>query len=100
MNGPRIWIRNISIESFEVDADVCINILRMLLNIQRITLHIGPRNFSPEHLHELISQRPILGLKYLALRFKPYLQKVNHYQFLKVRSFKLSYRVPVVEEKL
>ncbi|KAH8835056.1 hypothetical protein DL96DRAFT_1572684 [Flagelloscypha sp. PMI_526] len=81
-SSPRNWIRTVTVASFEVDADVCINLLNMVRGIERLTLHVGPKNFSPEHLEDLFD-KPFYNLQCFALRFRPYLQQVNHYQFLK-----------------
>ncbi|RDB28459.1 hypothetical protein Hypma_016032 [Hypsizygus marmoreus] len=75
-------IRKFSVETWQVDADVLINLIRMLPNLESLILWIGPSNFAPEHLEELFLNR-MPNLRYLSLRFRPYVQKANYYQFLK-----------------
>ncbi|TFK41993.1 hypothetical protein BDQ12DRAFT_349859 [Crucibulum laeve] len=81
-NSVTSWVREFSLESWLADADVVINLLRQLPKLKSLSLWIGPNNFSPEHLEELFA-KPIPGLKYLSLRFRPYVQKATYYQFLK-----------------
>jgi hypothetical protein len=53
-----------------VDAEIVINLIRLLPNLQALTIWVGPSSFAPEHLEELLSE-PLLGLRYLSLRFRP-----------------------------
>lgn len=76
------WIRELFIESWSVDADVVLNLVKLIPQLNLLNLWIGPNNFTPEHLEELF-EKPIPGLTYLSLRFRPYVQKANYYQFLK-----------------
>ncbi|KAF5385216.1 hypothetical protein D9615_001113 [Tricholomella constricta] len=77
-----LWVRHFSVENWQVDADVLINLLRLLPNLETLNLWIGPSNFAPEHLESLLKPyRP--SLKYLSLRFRPYVKKATYYQFLK-----------------
>lgn len=64
--------RGLSLETWNVDADVFINLVRLLPNLESLSLRIGPSNFSPEHLEELFSPAHYFQrLKYLSLRFRP-----------------------------
>lgn len=64
--------RGLSLETWNVDADVFINLVRLLPNLESLSIRIGPSNFSPEHLEELFSPAHYFQrLKYLSLRFRP-----------------------------
>lgn len=67
---PTVWVRDFAVESWSVDADIVINVLHMLTKLQSLKLCVGPNNFTPEHLEELF-RRPLTGLTYLAIRFRP-----------------------------
>ncbi|KAG5642172.1 hypothetical protein DXG03_003533 [Asterophora parasitica] len=69
-------------ETWQVDADVLINLFRLLPNLETLNLRIGPNNFTPEHLEELFKHF-MPKLTYLSLRFRPYVKKATYYQFLK-----------------
>ncbi|THH04429.1 hypothetical protein EW146_g10179, partial [Bondarzewia mesenterica] len=73
--------KKFSMEAWEVDADVVINVIRMLPNLIWLSLFVGC-NFAPEHMEELF-EKPMISLKFLSLRFRPYVKKVTYYQFLK-----------------
>ncbi|KAG6856022.1 hypothetical protein H0H87_008339 [Tephrocybe sp. NHM501043] len=75
-------VHHLAVESWTVDADVLINLLRLLPNLWTLNLWIGPSNFSPEHLEEMFKP-PMRSLEYLSLRFRPYVKKATYYQFLK-----------------
>jgi len=66
------WIHEISIEAWDVDAEIIINLFHLLRlpKLHSLNIWIGPRNFAPEHLEEVIS-KPLLSLRYLNLRFRP-----------------------------
>jgi hypothetical protein len=64
------WVKEFSVESWTVDADVIINIIRLLPSLCSLNVRIGPSNFSPEHLEQLF-EKPIGTLARLSLRFKP-----------------------------
>jgi hypothetical protein len=64
------WIREVFIESWSVDADVVLNLIKLIPRLNLLDLWIGPNNFTPEHLEELF-EKPIPGLIYLSLRFRP-----------------------------
>ncbi len=70
---PLAWrVRELSLETWNVDADIFINLVRLLPNLESLSLRIGPSNFSPEHLEELFSPAHYFQrLKYLSLRFRP-----------------------------
>ena len=64
------WVKEFSIQTWTVDADVVIDIVRLLPNLSSLNVRIGPRNISPEHLEQLF-QEPIGMLMQLSLRFRP-----------------------------
>ena len=64
------WVKEFSIESWSVDADVILNLVRLLPKLQTLNIWIGPENFTPEHLEELFL-KPSFELKHLSLRFRP-----------------------------
>jgi hypothetical protein len=64
------WVKEFSVATWTADADVIINIVRLLPNLTSLSLRIGPSNFSPEHLEQLF-ENPIGKLKQLSLRFRP-----------------------------
>ena len=64
------WVKEFSLETWSVDAEIVINIVRLLPNLHALTIWVGPNSFAPEQLEELFS-KPLLGLHYLALRFRP-----------------------------
>ncbi|KAG8219626.1 hypothetical protein J3R82DRAFT_581 [Butyriboletus roseoflavus] len=49
------WIKEFSLETWSVDADVVVNLLAFLSRLSRITLFVGP-NFAPEHLDEMLEK--------------------------------------------
>ena len=64
------WVKEFSVETWTVDADVVINIVRLLPNLSSLNVRIGPSNISPERLEHLF-QKPIGMLMQLSLRFRP-----------------------------
>ena len=58
-----------SLETWTVDADVLVNLMGLLHNVQELLLFIGP-NFAPEHLEDLF-KTPRANLKYMSLRLRP-----------------------------
>lgn len=65
-------VRELSLETWNVDADIFNNLVRLLPNLESLSLRIGPSNFSPEHLEQLFTPAHYFQrLKYLSLRFKP-----------------------------
>ena len=62
-------VRTFTMESWTVDADMVVNVLSLLHDVQELTLLVGP-NFAPEHLEDLV-HKPRSRLKYLSLRFRP-----------------------------
>ncbi|THV06524.1 hypothetical protein K435DRAFT_960495 [Dendrothele bispora CBS 962.96] len=87
------WVQTFSLESWTADAEIILNIVQLLPNLTRLTLWIGPTNFTPEHLEEMFDLRRkeagsrcvscVGRLEYLSLRFRPYVQTASYYQFLK-----------------
>lgn len=63
-------VRNFTIDTWEVDADVIVNIMPFLSRLHSLTIRVGPRNFAPEHLEEIFTN-PMPSLRTLSLRFKP-----------------------------
>ncbi|KAF9486431.1 hypothetical protein BDN70DRAFT_11987 [Pholiota conissans] len=76
------WVKELSIETWTVDAEIVINLVRLLPKLQSLSVWIGPNNFTPEHLERLFSE-PVENLQHLSLRFRPYVEKATYYQFLK-----------------
>ncbi|KAK0199051.1 hypothetical protein F5146DRAFT_919701 [Armillaria mellea] len=78
-------VRSFSLESWVADANVTINLVGLLTEITKLTLWIGPMNFTPENLEELITKlkKDMKQLRVLELRFRPYVQKATYLQFLK-----------------
>lgn len=64
------FVSNFSLESWTADADIVVNVIRLLPNLVSLNLYIGPSNFAPELLEDLF-QQCIPTLKYLSLRFRP-----------------------------
>lgn len=62
-------VAELSLETWQVDADVLVNLVRQLKSLRSLSLWIGP-NFAPEHLEEMFS-RPMPNLRSLSLRFRP-----------------------------
>lgn len=76
------WVKEVYFESFESDPEVVLSILCMLENVKRVEVYIGPRNFEPEHLEDVLEVLAGLseegsggsyhmGLEWLGLRFRP-----------------------------
>ncbi|THH31330.1 hypothetical protein EUX98_g2849 [Antrodiella citrinella] len=76
----RGWVRTFSLETWQADADVVINILALFPRLKELRLFMGP-NFSPDHLEKMFT-RPREGMELLSLRFRPYVQRATYYQFL------------------
>lgn len=64
------WVRNFTIDTWEVDADVVVNTMPFLSRLHSLTIRVGPKNFAPEHLEEIFTT-PMPSLRTLSLRFKP-----------------------------
>lgn len=74
-------VKSFTLSSWNGDADILNNVLRLLPLIHTLRLNIGT-NFSPEHLDEVfLSPKP--RIKLIDLRFRPYVEKASYYQFLK-----------------
>ncbi|KAL5536144.1 hypothetical protein ACEPAF_4249 [Sanghuangporus sanghuang] len=76
-----LYVRSLRIQSWTADAQVIINLLAQLDNLIALALFVGP-NFAPENLLEIF-EKPRERLESLSLRFRPYVQRANYYQFLK-----------------
>ncbi|KAF8956082.1 hypothetical protein BDZ97DRAFT_1907336 [Flammula alnicola] len=72
------WVKEFSVEAWSVDAEIVINLVHLLPNLQSFNLWVGPNSFTPEHLEELFS-KPLMGLRYLALRFRPHVWPLNDF---------------------
>lgn len=66
----RTWVQALSVHAWTVDADIVLNIIALLPNLESLEIWIGPENFAPEHLEELFG-KPLQSLRYLSLRFRP-----------------------------
>ncbi|KAJ7687406.1 hypothetical protein B0H17DRAFT_1013105 [Mycena rosella] len=76
-----LYVQELSLHNqWTVDAEVMVNLLRKLPKLRSLSLCIGT-NFAPEHL-KAIFERPLPELKYLSLRFRPYVQRATYQQFL------------------
>lgn len=69
-NPTGSWVQRLYVHDWTVDADVVLNIITLLPNLQSLSIWIGPSNFTPEHLEEMFED-PIGDLRYLSLRFRP-----------------------------
>ncbi|KAI0756577.1 hypothetical protein C8Q80DRAFT_1129401 [Daedaleopsis nitida] len=74
-------VRVFILECWTVDADVFVNLMALLPALVRLVIYVGP-NFAPEHLEEIF-HNPREGLKFVSMRFRPYVQRATYYQFLK-----------------
>ncbi|KAH9858232.1 hypothetical protein C2E23DRAFT_719416 [Lenzites betulinus] len=74
-------VREFSFESWNADADIFVNLMALLPSLTSLKVYIGP-SFAPEHLEEIF-QRPREQLRFLSMRFRPYVQRATYYQFLK-----------------
>ena len=63
------WVKEFALESWKVDADAVVNLIRLLPQVTDLTLYIGP-NFAPEHLEEIF-ENPMPELRAASLRFRP-----------------------------
>ena len=63
------WVKEFSLETWSVDADVVVNLVALLSRLSTITLFVGP-NFAPEHMEEMLEE-PREALSYISLRFRP-----------------------------
>ncbi|KAJ7269321.1 hypothetical protein B0H12DRAFT_1229473 [Mycena haematopus] len=76
-----LYVQEFSLnDEWTVDAEVIVNLLRKLTKLRSLSLCVGT-NFAPEHL-KAIFQKPLPGLQYLSLRFRPYVQRATYQQFL------------------
>ncbi|KAI0330618.1 hypothetical protein GY45DRAFT_1323565 [Cubamyces sp. BRFM 1775] len=74
-------VQEFSFEDWTVDADIFVNLIALMPSLTYLKIFIGP-NFAPEHLEEIF-QKPRPQLRYLSMRFRPYVQRATYYQFLK-----------------
>ena len=63
------WVRELTLETWTVDADVVVNLIHSLSKVTDLTLFVGP-NFAPEHLQEIF-EVPMADLRSVSLRFRP-----------------------------
>ncbi|KAK0466311.1 uncharacterized protein EV420DRAFT_1510980 [Desarmillaria tabescens] len=50
------WVRSFSLETWVADANIVINVVGLLTEITKLTLWVGPMNFAPEDLEELVTK--------------------------------------------
>ncbi|KAF5392505.1 hypothetical protein D9757_002233 [Collybiopsis confluens] len=88
-DDPCKWVQILLLETWTADAETALNVLALLPNLHTLSIWIGPKNFTPEHLEELFSVdrkgrclKCVGNLRHLSLRFRPYVQKATYYQFL------------------
>jgi hypothetical protein len=62
-------IKTFAMEAWVVDADVAINLIRMLPTLKSLSIFVGT-NFAPEHMTDLFT-KPMTTLKNLNIRFRP-----------------------------
>jgi hypothetical protein len=84
------WVREFTLETWKVDAQIVVNLLELLPRIKVLTLSIGT-SFMPEHLEEIF-KAPRFDLLSLFLRFRPYVERATYYQFLKVSETQAPFR--------
>ncbi|KAF9511017.1 hypothetical protein BS47DRAFT_1280055, partial [Hydnum rufescens UP504] len=75
------WIQSFELRAWDPDADVLVNTVQLIPQLQYLHLNIGT-TFAPEHLEDLF-KKPQQSLRLLSLRFRPYVEKATYYQFLK-----------------
>lgn len=64
------WVKVFALESWQVDADVLVNLICLVSQfVTDLTLFIGA-NFAPEHLKEMF-ESPMPKLRAISLRFRP-----------------------------
>ena len=71
-NGSRYestWVKSLSVLTWQIDADVLLNLLALLPVLERLSVRIGPV-FTPEHLQDMFRE-PMYSLNTLNLRFRP-----------------------------
>ncbi|KAF8510004.1 hypothetical protein BU17DRAFT_77768 [Hysterangium stoloniferum] len=76
-----LWVKSFNLSTWKVDAEVVVNVLALLSSVERLNLKIGPV-FAPEHLQDMFT-KPLDSLKWINVRFRPYVQTATYYQFLK-----------------
>lgn len=65
----RAWIKSLTFQTWQVDADIAVNLLGLLTGIERLSLLVGTV-FAPEHLEDIFhTQVPTLNI--LSVRFRP-----------------------------
>lgn len=63
------YVRTLRYETFMADADIVVNLLKVLHELTELSLCIGT-TFAPEHLEQMF-ECPRTTLKSLSLRFRP-----------------------------
>lgn len=76
------YIKSIKMHCWDADAEVFLNTLKLVPEVQRLDIWVGPASFLPEHLKDML-RSPIVGLRDFTLRFRPYVQRATYLQFLK-----------------
>ena len=64
-----LWVREFSLATWSVDADVVVNLVALFSRLSVITLFVGA-DFAPEHMEEML-EKPREVLNYISLRFRP-----------------------------
>ncbi|KIY73449.1 hypothetical protein CYLTODRAFT_485594 [Cylindrobasidium torrendii FP15055 ss-10] len=80
-----LHVRRLKVECWNVDADVLVNLIKSFKKMSILRLKVGPANFTPEHLDELVTalRRDMHELEHFACRFRPYVEKATYLPFLK-----------------
>lgn len=66
-------VKELYVECWDIDADVLVNLISLLKALRVLSLKIGPLNFAPEHLEEVVLnlRRDMVHLECLECRFRP-----------------------------
>ncbi len=66
-------VQEFHLECWDADADQVINLVTLLKQIKKLTIRVGPRNFTPEHLEEMsiTLRRDMPDIEHLEFRFRP-----------------------------
>lgn len=65
----RTYVRDLTLESLDIDPEVVINLLDMLMHVSSLSLLVGP-TYDPAHLNRMLQQHRD-RLEHLTLRFRP-----------------------------
>ncbi|KAK7058649.1 hypothetical protein VNI00_002285 [Paramarasmius palmivorus] len=80
-NRVTSWVHFFALECWNADPEILLDIIHLLPNLRGLILWVGPLNFKPEHLEELLDITKLSkgnrcltcvgNLKDLSIRFKP-----------------------------